>query len=706
MKSFEKLLFKIKTQVEGITDDSRKVKKEYAFVAIKGLTSDGHKYISQARKNGAKIVIGEKGDVDIKVSDSRKALSLLASAFYDNPSQKLKIIGVTGTDGKTTTSNIIYHILQSSGIKTGLVSTVSAKIGKKEYDTGFHTTNPEPLVLQMFIADMVKAKSKYAVLEVTSHGLDQKRVYGIKFDISVLTNITHEHLDYHKIFEKYVKAKAKLFENSKINIINSDYFKFFKKYINKNKKVILYNHNSLNSNLLKAINARFKENYNVLNATAAVFVAKEVGLSDSKIIKAIKTFKGVEGRMQEIKNKLGIKIIVDFAHTPNALENLLTHLKKQKTNNQKLITVFGCAGERDIRKRPMMGEISTRLSDISVFTAEDPRHEDINEIIKQMKSGIRNLANKVGKKEKIFEIPDRFKAIKHAIKIAKKGDIIAICGKGHEKSMNFNGKELPWSDEKAIKSILVKSEKVSAIILAAGKGSRMGGKIPKVLLSIGGESILSKDINKIKKIGVDDVVVVTGFESTLVANAVKKMGYRVKIARQGRKTGTGGATMSGLEKVSKKSDTVLVVYGDDSALYKKNTLKRFIKHYNSQNCPLSVAVIEVKGISPLGGLELGLNGDVMGVLDPSQLTSRGNKKTVVLCGLLCFDKHWLSEKIKLIPISPKSGEYSLPYLLKVAYREGTAAKPFVIKDNSEWNSVNTPTDLKMARKKGQIKWKE
>lgn len=386
------------------------------------------------------------------LSEIKKSFNLIkaiaAYTLYQYPSKSLKVIGVTGTDGKTTTSNIIYHILQSSGIKTGLVSTVNAKIGKNEYDTGFHVTNPGPFQLQKLLRKMVDKGLEYAVLEVTSHGLDQSRNFGVKFDIGVLTNITHEHLDYHKTFENYVKAKAKLFQNSKINIINTDYFKFFKKYINKNNKVVLYDQNSLNPRLLKAVNTKFKENYNVLNATAAILVTKEIGISDSKIIAAIKTFKGVEGRMQEIKNKLGIKIIVDFAHTPNALENLLQTLKKQKTKNAKLIAVFGCAGERDIQKRPMMAEISTRLSDVTIFTAEDPRHENVLDIIIQMQKGVKK------RNAKIFEISDRLEAIKQAIKIAKKGDIVVVCGKGHEKSMNFNGKEIPWSDEKAIKKVI------------------------------------------------------------------------------------------------------------------------------------------------------------------------------------------------------------------------------------------------------------
>ncbi|EKE06109.1 MAG: UDP-N-acetylmuramoyl-L-alanyl-D-glutamate-2, 6-diaminopimelate ligase [uncultured bacterium] len=626
--------------------------------------------------------------------------ALVANIYYLFPSKDLKIIGVTGTDGKTTTSNIIYHILQNSDIKTGLVSTVNAKIGKNEYNTGFHVTNPGPFQLQSLLKKMVKNKLKYAVLEVTSHGLDQNRNFGINFDIGVLTNITHEHLDYHKTFENYVRAKAKLFQNSKICIINRNYFNFFKKYIKKTQKVILYDRYTLKGDLLKSVIQRFSEEYNVLNATAAVLVAIESGVNQKEILNGLKSFPGVEGRMQEIKNKLGIKIIVDFAHTPNALQSLLIALKNKKSKNSKIITVFGCAGERDVKKRPMMAKISTQLADASIFTAEDPRHEDVNKIIEQMKKGIKN------RKAKVYEIPDRLEAIKHAINIAKIGDTVAICGKGHEKSMNFNGVEYPWSDKKAVESALAKSYKISAIILTAGKGSRMGGKIPKVLLTIGREPILNKIINKVKEIGIEDVVVVTGSGSTQVRNAIKKSEYEVKIVRQGYKTGTGGATMSGLKKVSKESDIVLVVYGDDSALYKKNTLKRFIKWYYSQNRPISAIVIEVKGVSPLGGLEVDLDGDIIGVLNPDELVFRGDKTTIVLCGLLCFNKHWLLKKIKLIPKNSKNGEYSLPYLLNVACREGVAAKPFILKNNSEWNSVNNPTDLKMARRKGRTKWKE
>ena len=228
-----------------------------------------------------------------------------------------------------------------------------------------------------------------------------------------------------------------------------------KKYINKNKKVILYDKKVLSDKLSEIINLKFKEEYNVHNAVAAILVAKEIGISEDKIANAIKTFKGVEGRMEEIKNMLGIKIIIDFAHTPNALENVLKTLKEQKNKKSKLITIFGCAGERDIMKRPMMGKISSEIADISIFTTEDPRHEDINDIFGQMLKGVKN------KSKNIHLIPDRREAINFAInKIAKRGDIVAICGKGHEKSMNFNGVEHPWSDKEAVTRTLMKKAAV------------------------------------------------------------------------------------------------------------------------------------------------------------------------------------------------------------------------------------------------------
>lgn len=442
-------------------------------MAIKGGTVDGHNFIEDAVKKGALCIVGEedlkiKGAAYIKVSDSRAALSYLAQAWYGNPSKKLKIIGVTGTDGKTTTANIIYWILKSAGHKVGLISSVSAKIGDEEYETGFHVTNPEPLPLQKFLKKMVDLKTEYAVLEVTSHGLDQKRVFGIDFEASILTNITHEHLDYHKTFDAYLKTKAKLFLNSKVAVLNKEdgSFNMIKKLLPKSVKIIPYGLDSLSATIREAISERFPEKYNQSNAAGAAVCAKFLKIKESDIVHSVKAFPGVPGRLQEIKTDRGFKIFIDFAHTPNALENVLTHLKKETKG--KLITVFGCAGERDIKKRPMMAEISTRLADVSIFTAEDPRSEDINKIIGQMAVGAKRYHDSESKtvihhsnKHIFTRIPERGEAIYYVInKVAQKADTIVICGKGHEKSMAYGHTEYPWSDHEAVMLALAGKVKV------------------------------------------------------------------------------------------------------------------------------------------------------------------------------------------------------------------------------------------------------
>ncbi len=441
--------------VSKIVDNSKNVTPGSLFVAIPGIKSDGHDYIQDAIKSGAVAIVGER-DLDLsvpylKVENSRQTLSLLASEFYGNPSKKMKMIGVTGTDGKTTTANLIYEILNASRKKAGLISTVSAKVGGKELDTGFHVTNPEPVELQKFLSLMVENGCEYCVLEVTSHGLDQDRVYGINFEVSVLTNITNEHLDYHKTFENYLMAKSKLFLNSKISILNKDDSSFseMNKLLDGKTQIKEYSKTSIPKDLIDDVNRRFHETYNVSNCSAAISVAMEFGVESQDIISAIKSFKGVAGRMEEIKNDRGIKIIVDFAHTPNSLENVLLALKTQKQNGAKLISVFGCAGERDSRKRFTMGEISVSISDFVVFTAEDPRNEDVKLIIDEMEKGAKKSGATIN--NNYFVIPERGEAISYAINtLAKAGDIVVITGKGHEKSMAYNGVEYPWSDQEAV----------------------------------------------------------------------------------------------------------------------------------------------------------------------------------------------------------------------------------------------------------------
>lgn len=411
---------------KGITADSRKVKNGYIFVALRGMNSDGHEYIEEAIAKGARVIVGER-DVRLKnaeyvrVKDSRDALGYLAASYFDNPAGKLKVIGVTGTKGKTTTSYIIYHMLSSLGKKAGLVTSIAAKIGKSEIDTGFHITSPDAISLHKFLAEMVKEGCEYAVIEVSSHGIDQKRIAGVDFEVGVLTNIAPEHLDYHKNFSEYKKVKMSFLNSCRYKVIAPT---------------------ETNLDILPG-------KFNNLNIEAASKVMDFLGLDKKAAIKSMETFKLPEGRLEKIDNKKGIEIVIDFAHTPESLEAALKYLKSQTKG--RLFAVFGAAGERDHFKRPLMGKVASEIADKLFLTAEDPRTEKVEEIIAQIKSGITS-GNAI-----VVSEPDRKKAIIMALKNAKKGDTVGIFGKGHEKSMNLDGvHEIPWSDAKIVREYISK----------------------------------------------------------------------------------------------------------------------------------------------------------------------------------------------------------------------------------------------------------
>lgn len=411
-------------KINGVTHDSRQVSPGMIFVAIKGKTDDGHKYVANAIKNGAVQVFGEES-IDnpkyVKVSDARAKLGELASEYYGNPTSKLKIIGVTGTKGKTTTAHLIYHILTNLGLKVGLISSNMAKIGDHEIDTGFHVTSPDVVELNKFFKEMVDAECEYAVIEVSSHGIDQKRIAGVNFEVGVLTNIAPEHLDYHKTFEEYKSVKMSFINSAKIKVVSGAISKL---------------------NILPG-------EFNNINAQTAIEVVKNFGVTEKVALTAVKSFNLPEGRLEEIENKLGLSIFVDFAHTPESLEAALKYLKT--VTKRRIISVFGSAGERDHYKRPRMGKVAGEFSDIIILTAEDPRSEKVEDIMGEIKGGITN------KEVEVLEIADRKEAIKKALELAKKGDTIGIFGKGHEKSMNLDGRtEIPWSDQKIVREYISK----------------------------------------------------------------------------------------------------------------------------------------------------------------------------------------------------------------------------------------------------------
>lgn len=383
----------------------------------------------------------------------------LASIKYKFPSKKLKIIAITGTDGKTTSSTLLYHILKTAGKKVALLSTVAAYIGDEKIDTGFHVTSPDADKLQKFLAEMVKKEVEYVVLEFTSHGAYQSRLWGVKPLIVGVTNITHEHLDYHLDYSNYLEAKSLMIRKAPIVVLNEDDSSFnkLKKYLTSKNKVISYNlEENPTKKIREAMQTRFLEPYNYMNAKMVTKIAEQLGIETEKIASGIKTFPGVEGRMEFIKNKKkGLTVVVDFAHTPNALESALIslrkYMKKEKING-KLIAVYGCAGLRDASKRPMMGKIGLQHADLVVFTAEDPRTEDVWSIIRQMKEQLETGHNR------IVSIADRAEAIDFALNnLAKKGDLVALFGKGPEKSMCYGTVEYPWSEVAAVEKALTKN---------------------------------------------------------------------------------------------------------------------------------------------------------------------------------------------------------------------------------------------------------
>jgi UDP-N-acetylmuramoyl-L-alanyl-D-glutamate--2,6-diaminopimelate ligase len=385
-------------------------------------------------------------------------LAVFAVIFFRYPARKLKVIGVTGTDGKTTTVTLIHEILVNWGKKAALISTVTAKIGQKEIDTGFHVTSPDFWKLQRLLREIINQGFEYVVLEATSHGLVQNRFFGCHFKIGVVTNITHEHIDYHKTYLNYLKAKAKLFDRVKVGVLNRDDESF--DYLNqklKKKKIKVISYALKNKADFTPQNFPFKTpllgDYNQYNCLAATAAVSFLGAPTKMIKQALADFPGVKGRLEEIKNRFGFKVFIDFASTPNSLKNVLIALRKIVPAKGRLMVVFGSAGLRDIQKRAMMGEMAAKYADLTVLTAEDPRTEDVNQIIEQIAQGTLKKGAQEGKT--LFKVADRAEAIKFAIqRLAKKGDIVVICGKGHEQSMCYGKTEYPWSDFDAVKKAL------------------------------------------------------------------------------------------------------------------------------------------------------------------------------------------------------------------------------------------------------------
>ncbi len=381
-----------------------------------------------------------------------------ANLLFGFPGRKLKIIGVTGTDGKTTTTHLIYHILLTAGKRVSMISTIYAKVGSREYDTGFHVTTPDAFMIPRFLRRAVAEGDEYFVLETTSHRLDQNQVAGIRFHAGVVTNITHEHLDYHHTYENYVQSKMRLLSATDRKIVNRDdgSYPYVQKFMPQGTRFITYglkNKSDYHTDFRKTL--KDLADFNAYNYLAAFAVCDQLGISEDTIIKAFRTFKLPPGRIDIVYDR-SYKAIVDFAHTPNAIRRILETVRKTYLKKGRIIHVFGSAGLRDATKRFSMGQESAKGADLSIVTEEDHRTEDprkiCGEIAKGLETGGFSHADVLSATDRRkYQITvDRAQAIRHAISIARAGDIVLITGKGHEKSLCRGKTEYPWDDRKAV----------------------------------------------------------------------------------------------------------------------------------------------------------------------------------------------------------------------------------------------------------------
>ncbi len=456
--------------ISTVTDKTDKITKDCAFVCIEGKRFDGHSFAQQAVDAGAAVVITQR-DLGIKrqiiVDDTRKAYSLMCANLFGRPAEKLKLIGVTGTNGKTTTCFLLKGILDANGEKTGLIGTVKNMVGDEEYPANL--TTPDPMELQELFARMVEAGCKYCVMEVSSQALSQQRVYGMRFEEAIFTNLTREHLDYHGSFENYREAKHILFTQSKTAIINVDDGSAESMVEGTDCKVITFStkrdsahYTAKNINLkisgveyelvaqgiIGRVHFKVPGLFSVYNSMGAAICAVDLGIPFKSVLSAMAELRGVPGRMEIVPTDTNYTVIIDYAHTPDALENVIKAIKG--TAMGRIITVFGCGGDRDRTKRPIMGKIVTEMSDIAIVTSDNPRSEDPEAIIADIVAGItRSRAT-------VYTVPDRTQAIEKALNKAKANDVVLLAGKGHETYQILNTGKIHYDEREIVANILNK----------------------------------------------------------------------------------------------------------------------------------------------------------------------------------------------------------------------------------------------------------
>lgn len=487
MKILKDILYKVAIEaVKGSTDiainsidfDSRKISLNDVFVAIRGSVSDGHDFIEKAVNQGAVTVVCEEfpeiivnGVTYIQVKNTNEALAFLANNFYDNPSSKLRLVGITGTNGKTTVASLLYQLFKKAGYKVGLLSTVKIVVDEYEYKAT-HTT-PDSLTINHYLNEMVNEGCEFCFMEVSSHGIDQKRTEGLQFEGGVFTNLSHDHLDYHSSFAEYRDVKKAFFDglpktafaltnvddkNGNVMLQNTKAKKLtyaLKSYADYKAQIL---ESQLTGLLLKVndneVWVKLIGNFNAYNMLAIYGVAIELGIDRLEALRLLSELESVAGRFQFIISKSKITAIVDYAHTPDALENVLQTIADIRTKNEQLITVVGCGGDRDKTKRPIMAEVASRLSDKAILTSDNPRTEVPETIIEDMEKGVEPQNFK-----KTVSIVDRKQAIKSACMMANENDIILIAGKGHETYQDIKGVKHDFDDLKIVTELLTQLNK-------------------------------------------------------------------------------------------------------------------------------------------------------------------------------------------------------------------------------------------------------
>jgi UDP-N-acetylmuramoyl-L-alanyl-D-glutamate--2,6-diaminopimelate ligase len=482
VKTLKDILYKVSIEaVKGSTDiaiqkiefDSRKVELNDVFVAIRGTVSNGHDFIEKALNQGAAVIVCDtfpsiivNGVTYVQVKDTNLALAFLAANYYDNPSQNLKLVGITGTNGKTTISSLLYQLFKKAGYKVGLISTVKILVDEVEY-VATHTT-PDSLTINYYLSEMNKAGVEFCFMEVSSHGIHQKRTEALHFVGGIFTNLSHDHLDYHASFAEYRDVKKSFFDflpKSAFAITNID---------DKNGSLMLQNtkarkltyalktyadfkvtvlENQLSGLLLKINNnevwVKLIGTFNAYNLLAIYGAAVQLGLDELEVLRLLSELESVSGRFQFVVSDSKITAIVDYAHTPDALENVLNTINDIRTKNEQLITVVGCGGDRDKTKRPLMANIATSNSDKTILTSDNPRSEDPEAILADMEKGVEPQNHR-----KMLSVLDRKQAIKAACQLAQPNDIILIAGKGHETYQEIKGVRHHFDDMEVVKEFL------------------------------------------------------------------------------------------------------------------------------------------------------------------------------------------------------------------------------------------------------------